>query len=144
MKISDVIRNKPSQAVVTLAPEATVRQLVDMLGEHRIGAVVVSSDGVSVDGIVSERDVVRHLRTDGAVILDRAVSTIMTAEVHTCGPDDGVEELAGVMTERRFRHVPVVVDGRLTGLVSLGDVVKKRIDELEFERDQLDNYVRQS
>ncbi|MGN0063382.1 MAG: CBS domain-containing protein [Nocardioides sp.] len=144
MKISDVVKGKASQDVVTVSPEASVRQLVEVLDEFGIGAVVVSTDGETVHGIVSERDVVRRLHLDGAAVLDHAVSTIMTAEVHTCSLEDNVQDLAGEMTRGRFRHAPVVVDGRLAGIVSIGDVVKRRIDELEFERDQLDNYVRQS
>ena len=144
MKISDVVKGKASQQVVTVTPDASVRQLVELLDEHGIGAVVVSTDGAAVDGIVSERDVVRRLHLDGAAVLDHAVSTIMTSPVQTCAPDDDVQELAVLMTRQRFRHVPVLVEGRLAGIVSIGDVVKRRIDELEFERDQLDNYVRQS
>ena len=144
MKISDVVKGKASQDVVTVPPEASVRQLVEVLDEYGIGAVVVSSDGSTVHGIVSERDVVRRLHLDGAAVLDHAVSTIMTSQVHTCTPDDAVEDLASEMTRGRFRHSPVLVDGHLAGIVSIGDVVKRRIDQLEFERDQLDNYVHQS
>ena len=144
MKISDVVKGKTNQDVVTLAPEASVRQLVEVLDEHGIGAVVVSSDGTTVHGIVSERDVVRRLHLDGAAVLDHAVSTIMTAEVHTCPLGDAVQDLAAQMTRGRFRHAPVVIDGKLAGIVSIGDVVKRRIDELEFERDQLDSYVHQT
>jgi CBS domain-containing protein len=103
----------------------------------------VSADGESVDGIVSERDVVRHLHHDGTVI-NNTVGAIMTAVVETCGRDTSLDELMKVMTERRIRHVPVVDDGKLTGIISIGDVVKHRIDQLEFERDQLDSYVHQS
>ena len=143
MKIKDVIKGKASQVVVTIAPEATVRELVAQLAEHNIGALVVSEDGERVAGIVSERDVVRRLHEDTAV-LDSAVSTIMTADVRTCAGDDGLTDLMQTMTEHRIRHVPVVADGRLTGIISIGDVVKNRIGELEFERDQLDHYVHQT
>ena len=114
-----------------------------MLAEYNIGALVVSADGAAVDGIVSERDVVRRLHADESV-LDAAVSTIMSSQVQTCEKDATVNELMSIMTERRFRHVPVVEDGRLTGIVSIGDVVKSRMSELEFERDQLDHYVHTS
>ena len=143
MKIKDVIQHKASQAVVTISPEATVRELVALLAEHNVGALVVSEDGERVAGIVSERDVVRRLHQD-ATVLDHAVSAIMTADVRTCGGDDGLTELMQTMTEHRIRHVPVVADGRLTGIISIGDVVKNRIGELEFERDQLDHYVHQT
>ena len=140
MRIQDVLRNKGSNEVATISPDATVGQLLGALSERNIGAVVVSSDGQSVDGIVSERDIVRRL-VDGAEVLDHPVTQIMTTDVHTCTPQDGVDELMRLMTEQRVRHVPVVVDGRLDGLVSIGDLVKSRIEELEFERDQLSSYV---
>jgi CBS domain-containing protein len=143
MKISDVVHGKADQDVVTIDPQATVRELVALLAEHNIGAVVVSEDGQTVGGIVSERDVVRRLHADASV-LDTPVGQIMTSEVHTCSAGDGVTELMQAMTEHRIRHVPVVADGRLTGIISIGDVVKTRIGELEFERDQLDSYVHQT
>ncbi len=143
MKINDVIRAKPSHEVVTIGPDATVRDLIALLAEHNVGALVVSDDGERVTGIVSERDVVRRLHADAAV-LDTAVSEIMTADVRTCAGEDGLTDLMQLMTEHRIRHVPVVADGRLTGIISIGDVVKSRIGELEFERDQLDSYVHQT
>ncbi len=139
MRIEQILHNKGVD-VVTVEPGATVRELVARLREYNLGALVVSSDGRSIDGIVSERDVVRHLAEDAAV-LDRSVSTVMTAEVATCGPGDTLEGVARLMTDKRIRHLPVVVDGRLHGIVSIGDVVKTRIDELEFERGQLEGYI---
>ena len=143
MKISDVVRGKSSQDVITVSPEATVRELVRLLAEHNVGALVVSEDGQTVAGIVSERDVVRRLQADESV-LDATVGDIMTREVRTCSAGDGLTDLMQTMTEHRIRHVPVVADGRLTGIVSIGDVVKNRIGELEFERDQLDSYLHQT
>ncbi len=146
MRISEVLGTKggaTAGGVVTVRPDATVRELVGLLAEHNIGALVVSADGSSVDGIVSERDVVRRLHEDAAV-LDAEVASIMSREVHTCEGSNTVNELMALMTERRFRHVPVVKDGKLTGIVSIGDVVKSRMSELEFERDQLDSYVHQT
>lgn len=140
MRITEVLRRK-GDTVVTIAPDRTVRELLTMLGEHRIGALVVSRDGKHVDGIVSERDVVWRLDTDGDGILDTAVSAIMTTEVHTCGLQDSVEELMSAMTERRIRHVPILVDGELHGIVSIGDMVKHRLAELQAERDQLTAYI---
>jgi CBS domain-containing protein len=142
MRISDVIRRK-GDGVVTLPPDATVRHLLEILEKHHIGAVVISVDGVAVSGIVSERDVVRHLHTDGVGVLDETVAMIMTSDVATCTPDDGLDELAAVMTEGRFRHIPVVADGRLKAIVSIGDIVKGRIDELQTERDHLVGYIQQ-
>ena len=143
MRISDVVHGKASQDVVTIRPDATVRDLVGLLAEHNVGALVVSEDGTTVAGIVSERDVVRRLHADPAV-LDSTVAEIMTREVRTCSAADGLTDLMQTMTEHRIRHVPVVADGRLTGIISIGDVVKNRIGELEFERDQLDSYLHQT
>jgi CBS domain-containing protein len=143
MRISDVLSSKPSGPVVTIPPDATVRELLALLAEHNVGALVVSTDGETVAGIVSERDVVRRLHEDESV-LDGAVSLIMTSDVRTCAPDTPVDDLRVMMTERRIRHVPVVTDGRLTGIISIGDVVKSSLDQLQFERDQLDSYVHQT
>ena len=136
MKISEVVRTK-GNGVVTITPDATVGDLLAMLSEHRIGAVVVSGDGTSVSGIVSERDVVRHLHSSGPGIIEGPVSQIMT------GPDSDLEELETTMTEHRIRHVPIVVDGKLAAIVSIGDVVKNRINSLQAERDQLYGYIQQ-
>ena len=143
MRISEVLSGKPSQQVVTIRPGSTVRELLALLAEHNVGAVVVSGDGAAVDGIVSERDIVRRLHDDESV-LDGAVSAIMTSDVETCEPATTVDDLRVVMTERRIRHVPVVADGRLSGIISIGDVVKSSLDQLQFERDQLDSYVHQT
>jgi CBS domain-containing protein len=142
MRISDVIRRK-GDGVVTLRSDATVLRLLEILEKHHIGAVVVSDDGSTVSGIVSERDVVRHLHSDGVGVLDQSVAMIMTSDVQTCTPQDDIEDLARVMTERRFRHIPVVVDGNLKAIVSIGDIVKGRIDELQTERDHLVGYIQQ-
>ena len=143
MRISDVLSSKPGGQVVTIPPDNSVRDLLALLARHNIGAVVVSEDGVSVDGIVSERDVVRRLHEDEGV-LDGPVSAIMTREVATTEPHTSVDELRVLMTERRIRHVPVVDQDRLTGIISIGDVVKSSLDQLKFERDQLDSYVHQT
>jgi CBS domain-containing protein len=143
MRISDVLSSKSGDEVVTIAPDATVRDLLALLAQHNIGAVVVSTDGQAVDGIVSERDVVRRLHEDEAV-LDGAVSAIMTSEVATTEPHTSVDDLRVLMTQRRIRHVPVVTDGGLVGIISIGDVVKSSLDQLQFERDQLDSYVHQT
>src|SRR3954468_3686884 len=143
MMIREVLSSKGDRTVVTVPPDATVRTLVDLLAEHNVGALVVSTDGTTVDGIVSERDIVRQLHRDPDV-LTATVDTIMTTPVHTCGLQDQLDDMMRVMTERRVRHVPVVADGRLAGIISIGDVVKHKISRLEFERDQLDSYVHQS
>ena len=140
MLISDVIRSK-GDLVVTIAPDQTVKTLIDMLDEHRIGALVVSTDGKTIAGIVSERDVVRRLHSDGADVLNLTVSDIMTADVRTAAPEDNLEHIARVMTDARVRHLPIVTGGDLVAIISIGDVVKNRIDELQVERDQLVDYI---
>jgi CBS domain-containing protein len=140
MRISDVLRVKGDR-VVTVQPDADVGHLLAVLAEHGIGAVVVSRDGSSVDGIASERDVARALAKRGAAVLSEPVSAIQTSDVYTVGLDTQLEDLMRMMTEHRIRHLPVVVDGSLRGIVSIGDVVKKRIDELESERSALTNYI---
>ena len=140
MRIGDLLRNKPRHEVITISPEASVRELIALLAEHNVGALIVSADGASVDGIVSERDVVRRL-VEHDEVLQGQVSSIMTSAVETVEEQDLVDDLMKTMTQHRIRHVPVVTDGRLTGIISIGDVVKHRIDQLEFERDQLDHYV---
>src|SRR5262245_36335744 len=140
MRISDVLQSKGSTEVATIRPDATVRELLAELATHNVGALVVSEDGTSAIGIVSERDVVRRLNDDDG-ILDRPVSAIMTAAIRVGEPDDSLDDLMALMTEHRVRHVPVVSDGRLVGIVSIGDAVKLRLGQLEFERDQLNKYV---
>jgi CBS domain-containing protein len=143
MRISDVLRGKGTQ-VVTVTPDTTVRKLLAVLAEHRIGAVVVSVDGRSVDGIASERDIVRALAVRGAAVMSEPVTAIFTAEVRTVTPETSVEEVMRLMTELRVRHAPVLVDGALAGIVSIGDVVKNRMDELETERTALSEYITSS
>ena len=140
MRISDVLRVKGTQ-VVTVTPDTTVRRLLAVLAEHRIGAVVVSHDGTTVDGIASERDIVRAFGERGAAVVSELVTAIYTAEVHTVTPETSLEDVMRMMTERRVRHAPVVVDGGLRGIVSIGNVVKNRIDELETERAHLTDYI---
>ncbi len=143
MRIADILKAKPDATVVTIGPDAGVRELVALLAEHNVGALIVSSDGESLDGIVSERDVVRHLHSDGTVV-NKTVSEIMTELVETAEPSTSLDDLMEVMTRRRIRHVPVVEGGRLVGIVSIGDAVKHKMGQLEFERDQLDSYVHQT
>lgn len=140
MRITDVLRDKGGN-VVSVPPDMPVADLLAVLASHGIGAAVVSADGRAVDGIVSERDVVRALAERGVTVLQEAVSRICTVEVHTVGPEARLEELMRVMTEQRVRHVPVVVDGALEGIVSIGDIVKRRMVELEGEREALSAYI---
>ncbi len=140
MRIKDVLAAKKVGTVVTIEPQASVRDLLHLLAEHNIGAVVVSPDGTQVTGMVSERDVVRRI-AEGPDALAATVDTIMSTDVAVCDPGDSLDDLMRLMTLRRIRHVPVVQDAQLRGLVSIGDAVKTRIGELEFERDQLNQYV---
>lgn len=142
MRISDVLQTKGSN-VATIPPTASVRGVIAALAEHHVGALVVSSDGFTIAGIVSERDVVRALHARGAAVLDAPVNSLMTAEVHTCQLGDTIDQLTVLMTVQRVRHVPVIdgPDRRLVGIVSIGDVVKSRIGELEDERAALVDYL---
>ena len=143
MRIADILKAKPDATVITIGPDAGVRELLSLLAEHNVGALIVSGDGESLDGIVSERDVVRALHNEGTVV-NNTVRAIMTELVETCAPTDQLDDLMETMTRRRIRHVPVVLDGKLVGIISIGDVVKHKMSQLEFERDQLDSYVHQT
>ena len=140
MLIAAILRTKGPE-VVSVAPEATVAQLLTELARHNIGAVVVAGADDTLVGIVSERDVVRHLERRGPELLAAPVSDIMTSDVVTCTPEDTVEEVSENMTIRRFRHVPVTSEGRLAGIVSIGDLVKSRLRILEDDRAQLEAYI---
>jgi len=140
MQISAVLKSK-GQSVATIRREATVAAAVAEMTRQNVGALVVSSDNCTVEGIVSERDITRALGTYGGALLDKPIEVIMSSEVRTVSPDDEVESLAVMMTEHRIRHVPVIRDGALTGIVSIGDVVKSRIEELEKDREALYRYI---
>jgi CBS domain-containing protein len=141
MRLEIVIQGKTA-GVETVAPDDTVENLLQLLNTRRIGAAVVSSDGRRVQGIVSERDIVRHLATDGPSILQGPVSAIMTSSVQCARPQATTRDLMALMTDSRIRHVPVVDDeDTMIGIVSIGDVVKSRLGELEEERDALMQYV---
>jgi CBS domain-containing protein len=135
------ILDKKGRDVITALPSTSIRDLVKVLAEKRIGAVVVTGPGERVVGIVSERDVVRDLARAGASVLDDPVSTIMTRDVVTCSEGDKIVDVMRKMSDGKFRHVPVVVDHRLAGLISIGDVVKHRVVELETEAEQLRDYI---
>ena len=139
MRVSDVLSSKGSDQVFMIDPTATVSDLLDAFAAHDVGALVVADDSGML-GVVSERDVVRKLRgvaePGGAT-----VASIMTTDVRTCSPEDSFGALMALMTEHRVRHVPVLLDGELVGILSIGDAVKHRMDQLEFERDQLTSYV---
>ena len=140
LQVSMILERKGAD-VHTIRADAMLLAAADALREHNVGALVVSSDGATVEGIVSERDVVRQLARYGTGAVKLTVADVMTAEVATCGVDTTIEELSDLMTERRIRHVPVVGDDRLVGIVSIGDVLKTRLDDLEVRNSSLEQYV---
>jgi CBS domain-containing protein len=141
MNVSQLLSMK-GREVFTVKPDDTVATVVSTLAERGFGALVVSEDGETIVGIVSERDIVRTMAAHGGGVLDQPVSAIMTRTVRTCNENDSVDRLMTIMTEHRFRHLPVTEDGKLVGLVSIGDVVKVRVHQLEHEAEQLERYVR--
>ena len=141
MKVAALLKSK-GEDVVTIAPDASVREAVETLRRKRIGALVVSPDGRRVEGIVSERDIVHGLARHSVQLLDKSVADVMTTTVMSCSPDESVRHVMWVMTEHRNRHVPVVENGALAGIVSIGDIVKSRLDEVEMEANVLrDAYI---
>ena len=141
MLVSQILKQKP-QGVITALPSATIAELAALLAEKKIGAVVVTTDGKTVQGIVSERDVVRVLGQKGASALNSPISSIMTRKVITCTPDDSADGVLHLMTDGRFRHLPVIVGGHLVGFISIGDVVKARLSELAMEKDALEGMIK--
>ena len=140
MNVEKILRDK-GDWVATIRPDATIAEAVEMLNRERVGALVVSEVGGEVAGVLSERDIVRALGRFGEDLLSRPVDEIMTRNVISCEPGDTVGELMSEMTNRRIRHLPVVVEGRLRGIVSIGDVVKNRLDEVEFEASSLRSFI---
>ena len=142
MHVSQILKSKSDHTVVTLPPGTTVAHVAEMLSSRRIGAVVISHDGKRVSGIVSERDVVRELGRRGPSCLNDTVDSIMTAKVTTCARSDKADDVLQRMTDGRFRHLPVVEDGMMVGLISIGDVVKARLSELSMEKDALEGMIK--
>jgi len=140
MQVQTILNAKGSE-VITVKPDSSVRDLATLLREKRIGAVVVSNNGSSIEGIVSERDIVRQLTDFGPKFLSVKVNKIMTRDVLFCAPTDTVDTCMELMTGRRIRHLPVAVAGKLTGLVSIGDIVKAKMDEIRLEAESLKQYI---
>jgi CBS domain-containing protein len=140
MKVREILKGKGSR-VVTVAPHSSIHDLARRLRLEGIGAAVVSQDGQRVDGIVSEREIVRSLAEHGTRLLDKPVSDIMLVGVVTCKAEDSVKEVMRRMTLHRARHLPVIENGKLTGIVSIGDVVKSRLDDMELETNVLRDYL---
>ncbi|HUK60925.1 MAG TPA: CBS domain-containing protein [Stellaceae bacterium] len=140
MNVETILQAK-GRAVVTIEPDASIADAVDLMRRKRIGAVVVSDDGERVGGILSERDIIHALADEGARTLELKVAALMTRHVYSCRPDDTVADIMAEMTTRRIRHLPVVENGRLSGIVSIGDVVKNRLDEVESEASSLRQFI---
>lgn len=142
MLVSQILKSKSDDRVVTLPPGTTLSAVAEVLSSRRIGAVVISHDGTAVLGILSERDVVRELGRRGPACLTDAADMVMTARVVTCGRNDKADHVLKMMTEGRFRHLPVVEAGEMVGLISIGDVVKARLAELSMENDALEGMIK--
>ncbi|GIL39435.1 CBS domain-containing protein [Roseiterribacter gracilis] len=140
MTVRAMLKGK-SGGVITIRPESSLRDAIALLSQRRIGAVVVSGDGEKVDGILSERDLVHAMHSHGTSLLDRQVKEIMTKDVITCAPEMALTQVMETMTRGRFRHLPVLENGKLIGIVSIGDAVKSRLSELESETTQLRAYI---
>ncbi len=140
MTVATILKEKGGE-VVTAPQDASLADIAGVLDQRRIGAVVITGPAGTIEGIVSERDIVSAVARSGPEVLGRPASEVMTRHVHTCDPADSIYEIMNVMTEHRIRHVPVVVEGRLEGIISIGDVVKQRIAEVEFEADEMKRYI---
>jgi CBS domain-containing protein len=140
MAVAHILRQKGPD-VVTVSPADNVQAIVGLLARHRIGAVVVVDGNGSIAGIVSERDIVRAMASEAAGVMTRTAKDIMTAKVMTCDPGDSEADLMQLMTEHRIRHLPVVAEGRLAGMISIGDVVKLRIESIERESEEMKTYI---
>lgn len=141
MRVQQILQQKHTNTVETVRPGSTVEDAAKLLSSKRIGAVIVSADGERADGIVSERDIVRELGTKGAACMAQTVDSIMTRNPVTCGLEDRSDDIFRKMTEGRFRHLPVVDDGKMVGLISIGDVVKTQLSQLEMEKDALQGMI---
>jgi len=142
MFIKGILANKASQRVLVIAPDATIQDAVTELSVHRVGVLVVSTDGETMMGILSERDIVRELGRHGASVLHKAASELMTTEVKTCTGEDSAQDVLQIMTDGRFRHIPVTKDGTLIAMISIGDLVKARLDEIEHENNAMVEMIR--
>jgi len=141
MLVQQILNSKPETGIISVTPDAPVSDAANLLSKNRIGTVVVSSDGTSLDGILSERDIVRELGKRGAVCLNEPVSAMMTSKLVTCSPEDTADGALELMTNGRFRHLPVMEGATMIGLISIGDVVKARLSELSMEKDALQGMI---
>ena len=142
MLVKSIVAAKPNTAVFTITKGETIHDAISALAVHRIGALVVSEDGNVIDGIISERDIIREIGKQGTVCLDQDVGAMMTGTVSCCSMDDTAETILTLMTEGRFRHMPIIADGKLVGLLTLGDVVKSRLEEMAQENSAMVDMIR--
>jgi CBS domain-containing protein len=142
MLVQQILASKGDHGVITVAPGSTVQEVAGLLSSKRIGAVIVSADGKTAKGIVSERDIVRELGKRGAACLGDKVESLMTAKIVSCTRAEGTDAVLGRMTDGRFRHMPVIEEGQMVGLISIGDVVKARLMELAAEKDALEGMIK--
>lgn len=140
MTIAEILKDKP-QRMITVGPEQTLQQAAEVLGRERIGALLVLKPNGDIAGILSERDIVRAVGTKGAEVLDRPVAEMMTKDVTCCAPEDSIDSAMALMTARRFRHLPVRQGGRIVAMISIGDVVKMKVEEAETEAEHLREYI---
>ncbi len=141
MLVSQMLKSKADVGVISVTPSSTVAEATKLLSKHRIGTVVVSSDGETLDGILSERDIVRELGKRGTACMNDPVSALMTAKLTTCSPSNTALEVLEMMTDGRFRHLPVMADGKMVGLISIGDAVKGRLAQLSMEKESLEGMI---
>ncbi|MCJ8334916.1 MAG: CBS domain-containing protein [Epibacterium sp.] len=141
MLVKSILNSKAVADIITIEAGATLSEAASLLSKHGIGTVVVSADGVTAEGILSERDIVRHIGKVGSACLDKAVGDYMTKKVITCTSESNAEAALQTMTDGRFRHMPVVDDGKLVGLISLGDVVKAQLSEVAMEKSALEGMI---
>ena len=141
MLVSQMLKSKADVGVISVTPSSTVTEAAKLLSEHRIGTVVVSADGETLDGILSERDIVRELGKRGVSCLNDPVRDLMTAKLTTCSPSDSALDVLEMMTAGRFRHLPVMDGDKMVGLISIGDAVKGRLAQLSMEKESLEGMI---
>ncbi|WP_095589832.1 CBS domain-containing protein [Actibacterium ureilyticum] len=141
MRVHQILKDKAEQGVITIPATASVAEAATLLSEKRIGSIVVSSDGTALDGILSERDIVRELGRRGPGCMSDSVDALMTKAIVSCSPSDDTVDVLQKMSDGRFRHMPVVEDGKMVGLISIGDVVKARLAQLAMEKDALEGMI---
>lgn len=141
MLVQQILKSKGSSGVITVTPSTKISEVASILADKHIGGLIVSADGNAADGIISERDIVRVVAENGAKCLDFEVGTVMTKDVKTCGVDDSADAIMQRMTDGRFRHMPVEADGKMVGIVTIGDLVAARLAELSMEKDALQGMI---